>query len=158
MSGTRFTAGLLAVVVATVIVGCGALRTDSRADASSPSTQAGAVSAHPSETLTPLFSEVLPNAPGESFTSAVVDFPPSAHAVPHRHGNAFVYAYVLEGAVRSQLEGQPAHDYQRGESWSEPPGAHHVATENISGEDTAKLLVVFIAPSGQQLKIEDHDG
>ena len=28
-------------------------------------------------------------------------FPPAARAVPHRHGDAFVYASVLEGGLRS---------------------------------------------------------
>jgi quercetin dioxygenase-like cupin family protein len=93
--------------------------------------------------------------PGKTFTSAIVTFPPAARAVPHRHGDAFVYAYVLEGAVSSQLEGQPARVYHQGENWSEPPGAHHLATENTSSTAPAKLLVVFIAPTGAQLKVDD---
>jgi quercetin dioxygenase-like cupin family protein len=98
---------------------------------------------------------VLPNVGGKTFTSAIVTFPPAARAVPHRHGDAFVYAYVLEGAVSSQLEGEPAHVYHQGENWSEPPGAHHLATENTSPTESAKLLVVFIATTGEQLKVDD---
>jgi quercetin dioxygenase-like cupin family protein len=75
--------------------------------------------------------------------------------VPHRHGNAFVYAYVLEGAVRSQLEGEPMRTYHQGENWIEQPGAHHVATENVSNTEPAKLLVVFVSTTGKQLKIDD---
>ncbi len=85
-------------------------------------------------------------------------FPPDARAVPHRHGDAFVYAYVLEGTVSSQLEGEPAHVYHQGENWSEPPGAHHLATENVSPTEPAKLLVVFIATTGEPLKVDDHHG
>jgi quercetin dioxygenase-like cupin family protein len=139
--------GLLSVAVAAVVVGC--------APAAEPRAHADPVPAHPSETLAPLFEQVLPNVPGKTFTSAIVTFPPAARAVPHRHGDAFVYAYVLEGAVSSQLEGEPAHVYHRGQNWSEPPGAHHLATENTSSTGQAKLLVVFIATTGEQLKVDD---
>jgi quercetin dioxygenase-like cupin family protein len=136
---------VLAIAVAAVVVGCGA--------AAEPQTDTA--SAHPAETLAPLFQQVLPNVGGKTFTSAIVTFPPGAHAAPHRHGDAFVYAYVLEGAVSSQLEGEPAHVYHQGENWSEQPGAHHLATENTSQTEPAKLLVVFIATTGEQLKVDD---
>ena len=146
MIGARIANGLLTTAVAAVIVGCGA-------PAAAP--QADTASAYPSETLAPLFQQVLPNVGGKTFTSAIVTFPPAARAVPHRHGDAYVYAYVLEGAVSSQLEGEPAHVYHQGENWSEQPGAHHLATENTSPTEPAKLLVVFIATTGEQLKVDD---
>jgi quercetin dioxygenase-like cupin family protein len=137
---------LLAGAVAATLAGC-TPTAEPRADAAPPE--------HPSETLAPLFEQALPNVPGKTFTSAIVTFPPAAHALPHRHGDAFVYAYVLEGTVRSQLEGEPARVYHQGENWSEQPGAHHVATENTSSTDPAKLLVVFIATTGDRLKVDD---
>jgi hypothetical protein len=45
--------------------------------------------------------------------------------------------------------------YHQGENWSEQPGAHHLATENTSPTEPAKLLVVFIAKTGEQLKVDD---
>ena len=113
----------------------------------------GAVAAH--ETVKPLFQHALPNAPGKTFSTAIVDFPPGATSVPHRHGQAFVYAYVLQGAVRSQLEGEPAKTYQTGEFWYEAPGAHHLETTNASTTAPARLLVTFIADDGQPLKVDD---
>jgi quercetin dioxygenase-like cupin family protein len=145
MIGTRIAIGLLTSAVTALVVGCG--------PAAEP--QPATASVYPSETLTPLFQQVLPNAPGKTFTSAIVTFPPAARAVPHRHGDAFVYAYVLEGTVSSQLEGEPPHLYHQGENWSEQPGAHHLATENTSPTEPAKLLVVFIATTGEQLKVDD---
>ncbi|MGW3346069.1 cupin domain-containing protein [Nonomuraea rubra] len=112
----------------------------------------------PAETLKPLLEQALPNVKGKTFTSAIADFPPAARAVPHRHGTAFVYAYVLEGTVRSQIEGEPVRTYRQGESWVEPPGAHHVLTENTSRTDPAKLLVVFISDTGAELKVDDRHG
>ncbi|KUI27896.1 cupin domain-containing protein [Mycobacterium sp. GA-2829] len=146
MTRARLFAGLLIALTAMLLIGCGAA-------GSSP-----AEPPPPAETVTPLFTEALPNVAGKTFTSAVVTFPPAARAVAHRHGDAFVYAYVLEGAVSSQLEGAPAQVYHQGRSWSEPPGAHHVATENTSPTDEAKLLVVFVATDGEPLKVDDPQG
>lgn len=107
------------------------------------------------ETLTPLIEQALPDVPGKTFTSAVVEFPPGARATPHRHGDAFIYAYVLEGTVRSQVDDEPVRAYHRGENWVEQPGAHHVLTENTSPTEPARLLVVFVADTGKNLKIDD---
>jgi quercetin dioxygenase-like cupin family protein len=109
----------------------------------------------PSETLSPLFETALPNVEGKTFTSAIVAFPPGARAAPHRHGEAFVYAYVLDGTVASKLDGAPRRTYHPGENWVEQPGAHHVLTENTSRKEPAKLLVVFISNTGEKLKVDD---
>ena len=114
-----------------------------------------AASTRPSETLKPLLQQALPNAPGQTFTSAVVDFPPNARANPHTHGQAFVYAYVLEGTIRSQLDDKTVTTYHQGENWVEQPGAHHVLTETTSKSEPAKLLVVFVSNTGDSLKVDD---
>ncbi|WP_293012569.1 cupin domain-containing protein [Mycolicibacterium sp.] len=105
--------------------------------------------------MTPLIEQALPNVPGKTFTSAVVEFPPGARATPHRHGDAFIYAYVLAGTVRSQVDDEPVHTYHRGENWVEQPGAHHVLTENTSPTEAARLLVVFVSNTGDELKVDD---
>lgn len=149
MIRTTVASALLAGAVAVALAGCGT-GVEPRADAAPPE--------HPAETLTPLYQQPLPNVTGKTFTSAIVTFPPGAHAMPHRHGEAFVYAYVLDGTVRSQLEGEPAHLYHQGENWAEQPGAHHLSTENASATDPARLLVVFVADDGAQLKVDDPAG
>ena len=110
---------------------------------------AGAASA---EDVKPLFQQALPNAEGKTFTAVEVDFAPGSKADPHRHGQAFVYAYVLEGTVRSQLGGEPARTYHAGQSWFEPPGADHLLTQNLSPSKRARLLVVFVSNTGDPLK------
>ncbi len=107
------------------------------------------------ETVSPLVSQALPAVSGKRFTAVVVTFPPSARAVPHRHGSAFLYAYVLEGTVRSQLEGEPVRTYSTGQGWTEQPGAHHILTENVSGKLPARLLVTFVSNEGEPLKKPD---
>ncbi|MFI7133378.1 cupin domain-containing protein [Nonomuraea sp. NPDC050153] len=116
---------------------------------------AATVTQPPNETLTPLVEQALPNVKGKTFTSAIASFPPGARAVPHRHGQAFVYAYVLEGTMRSQISGEPARTYRQGEGWVEPPGAHHVLSENTSQTEPAKLLVIFISDTGDKIKVDD---
>jgi quercetin dioxygenase-like cupin family protein len=109
-----------------------------------------------SEAAVPQFQRAIPNLPGKTFTAAIVNFPPGAKAASHRHGNAFVYAYVLSGTIRSQLDAEPAKVYRTGEDWFEPPGAHHKLAENVSGSEPAKLLAIFIANTGDELKIPDQ--
>lgn len=103
------------------------------------------VTAH--ETVKPAFAYALPNVPGKTVTALVVTYKPGATSKPHRHGQAFVIAYVLTGAIRSQIEGDKAHVYHAGESWTEAPGAHHLVSDNASKTESASLLAIFIADS-----------
>jgi len=57
-------------------------------------------------------------------------------------------AYVISGAIRSQLEGEPARVYHAGETWSEAAGAHHTISENASATEPAELLAVFLIDTG----------
>ena len=149
MIGLRIAGGLLAVATLATATAC-----TTSAQSAHATAPAAVASEHPSETLTILFQQALPNVQGKTFTSAVVDLPPGARAVPHRHPG-FVYAYVLEGTVRSELEGEPVRTYHQGEHWVEQPGVHHVLTENTSRTEQAKLLVVFVTNTGDPLKVDD---
>ncbi|MGK3206076.1 cupin domain-containing protein [Amycolatopsis sp. MEPSY49] len=149
--GLRIAGGVLAVAAVTGVTACAAA--DHPASATTPTT--APVAQPPAETLKPLLQQALPGVQGKTFTSAIVTFPPGAHAAPHRHGSAFVYAYVLEGTVRSQVDDKPAGTFRTGENWTEQPGAHHVLTENPSGTEQARLLVVFVADNGAELKVDD---
>jgi quercetin dioxygenase-like cupin family protein len=154
----KHTAGtILAVASLAGITGCtSANQPGSIAVATADPTIAPTPTQPPTDILTPLLTQALPDVPGKTFTSAIVDFAPGARAVPHRHGDAFAYAYVLEGTVRSQLNDMPAVTYGQGENWIEQPGDHHVLAENTSQTEPAKLMVVFIADAGAELKVDDH--
>lgn len=111
----------------------------------------GAVSAHgvdpvqAGEIVKPNFSHVLPNVPGKSLTAVEVIYPAGAASPSHTHAqSSFIYAYVVEGEITSQVAGQPERTYKAGESWYEDPGAHHVVSRNASKTAPAKLLAVFI--------------
>lgn len=87
--------------------------------------------------------------PGKTMEAVTVSYPPGAKSAPHYHANsAFIMAYVISGAIRSQLEGEPARVYHVGETWSETPGAHHTVSENASITQPAELLAVFLVDTG----------
>jgi quercetin dioxygenase-like cupin family protein len=100
--------------------------------------------ARPSTTVRPISCEKLPNVPGHSVTTALVEFPPNAYTPRHRHPGS-VTAFVLKGALRSQMEGGPAVVYAKGGTWFEAPGAVHSFAENASKTEPAELLAVFVA-------------
>jgi quercetin dioxygenase-like cupin family protein len=101
----------------------------------------------PASTVKVLSCEALPNAPGKSVTTAIVDFPPLGFTPAHRHPGSVV-AVVLEGTIRSQLEGEAPVDYASGQTWFEPPRALHLFAENPDPTHSARLLATFIADTG----------
>jgi quercetin dioxygenase-like cupin family protein len=89
------------------------------------------------------------NVPGKSLQAVTVSYPPGVRSAAHHHAkSAFIMAYVISGAIRSQLEGEPARVYRAGETWSEDPGAHHTVSENASSTEPAELLAVFLVDTG----------
>ncbi|HEU4682897.1 MAG TPA: cupin domain-containing protein [Nitrospira sp.] len=104
--------------------------------------------AQPVEQVKPIFEQAIPNAEGKSMIAVVVSYPPGGKSAAHHHApSAFIYAYVLSGAIRSQVNDQPARVYQAGESFYELPGSHHRISENASERDPASLLAVFVVDS-----------
>jgi len=105
----------------------------------------------PVETVTPTFGRAIPNVPGKSLIAALVTYPPGGASPAHTHApSAFIYAYVLSGEVRSQVDDAPVRIYRPGDSWYEPPGAHHTISENVSRTKPAKLLAIFVVNTGEE--------
>jgi quercetin dioxygenase-like cupin family protein len=68
----------------------------------------------------------------------------------------FIYAYVVSGAIRSQVDNESAKIYRAGESFFEMPGVHHRIGENASYSEPARLLAVFVVdPAETTLTIPD---
>jgi quercetin dioxygenase-like cupin family protein len=104
--------------------------------------------AQSSEEVKPVFEHVIPNIDGKRMVAVVVTYPPGGKSTPHHHaGSAFIYAHVLSGAIRSQVDDGPAKVYQVGEGFYEVPGSHHRISENASNKNPASLLAVFIVDS-----------
>ncbi|AIF47969.1 cupin domain-containing protein [Dyella japonica] len=104
------------------------------------------------EHVQPLMKQPLPDVPGKDVMMATVTLAPGQDAAPHLHPGSIV-AYVLDGEVVSQLEGQRPKTYAKGESWYEPPRAHHLVTRNPSRAKPATLLVWAIVAPQDPIKL-----
>ncbi|MDR3099216.1 MAG: cupin domain-containing protein [Paraburkholderia sp.] len=104
------------------------------------------------ETVTPNFEHAIPNLPGKSLTAVVVDYAPGGASPPHEHAkSAFIYAYVVSGAIESQVNDGPKRVYHAGESFYEDPGSIHRVSRNASKTQPARLLAVFVADTDDKV-------
>ena len=110
----------------------------------------------PKPKVTVVFDHALPNVPGKSMKGALVEYGPGGSSRAHRHpASAFIYATVLEGAIRSQVNDGPAKVYRAGESWFEQPGDHHRVSANASDTQPARLLAVFVVDTSETTIVID---
>ncbi|UBM27074.1 cupin domain-containing protein [Pseudomonas sp. p1(2021b)] len=101
-----------------------------------------------------VFDHPLPNVPGKSMRGVIVDYAPGASSPSHRHPkSAFIYATVLEGEIRSSVNGEPAKTYKVGENWYEAPGAFHGVSANASDTKPARLMAVFVLDSTETVLV-----
>ena len=101
--------------------------------------------------VTLVYEHELPNVPGKSIKGILVEYDPGGVSEAHTHpSSAFIYATVLEGSIRSQVNDDPAKVYKAGESFSEMPGDRHSVSENGSKTKPAKLLAVFVVDTAQK--------
>jgi quercetin dioxygenase-like cupin family protein len=109
--------------------------------------------------VTVVFDHPLPNVPGKSMKGVLVEYEPGGASPAHTHpGSAFIYATVLEGAIRSQVNNGPIAVYRAGESFAEMPGDHHGVSANDSDTEPAKLLAVFVVDTAETtLVIDDKE-
>jgi len=101
--------------------------------------------------VTLVYQHELPNVPGKSIKGVLVEYGPGGYSPSHTHANsAFIYATVLEGAIRSQVNDGPVTIYNAGQSWSELPGDRHRVSANASETKPAKILAVFVVDTNEK--------
>jgi len=92
-----------------------------------------------------VFDHVLPNVPGKSVRGVLVEYGPGGSNPSHTHAkSAFIYATVIEGSIKSQVNDGPVKVYKTGENWIEVSGDHHKVSANASNTKPAKILAVFV--------------
>ena len=97
-----------------------------------------------------VYQHELPNVPGKSIKGVLVEYGPGGYSPGHTHPrSAFIYATVLEGAIRSQVNDGPVTVYKAGESFSELPGDRHAVSANASETQPARLLAVFVVDTNE---------
>jgi quercetin dioxygenase-like cupin family protein len=103
------------------------------------------------ETVTPNFDHAITNIPGKSLIAVVVDYAPGGASSSHEHAkSAFIYAYVVSGAIESQVNDGPKRVYHAGESFFEGPGSLHRVSRNASKTMPAKLLAVLVVDTNDK--------
>jgi len=101
--------------------------------------------------VTLVYQHELPNVPGKSIKGVLVEYGPGGYSPAHTHAkSAFIYATVLDGAIRSQVNEGPVKVYKAGESFSEMPGDRHSVSANASKTKPAKLLAVFVVDTNER--------
>jgi quercetin dioxygenase-like cupin family protein len=96
------------------------------------------------------FSYALPELDGRHLKATIVEvtYGPGESSTPHSHPCAVV-GYMLEGALRKQVKGEPERTYKAGESFYEAPNGLHQVSANASQEERAKFIAYFVC---------DHEG
>ncbi|WP_019179576.1 cupin domain-containing protein [Microbacterium yannicii] len=77
--------------------------------------------------------------------------PGSAGSPPHRHSGP-VFAYLIEGELIFELEGEPARVIRAGEAFWEPGGdlIHYQAANNLDDGYT-RFVAVMVCTPGQEM-------
>jgi quercetin dioxygenase-like cupin family protein len=116
------------------------------------SLSASAMAHDPSEKITVLQEQLLKNAPGKKAMMIEVDYKPGQSSIAHKHEGTAM-AYVLDGEVISQVKGEQAITYKKGQFWYEPAGSEHLVSKNASSTKPAKLLVFMVLAPDEQVLI-----
>jgi quercetin dioxygenase-like cupin family protein len=110
-----------------------------------------AIAADENSKVTLIYEHALPNVPGKSIKGVLVEYGPGVATVGHIHPkSAFIYATVLEGAIRTSVNDGPVVTYRAGQNFPEMPGDRHTLDENASKTEPAKLLAVFVVDTGEK--------
>ena len=104
-------------------------------------------------------SQSLPAMKGDGLKITVLEvtYAPGAASPPHSHPCPVV-GYVVSGAVRSQVKGEPEAVYRAGESFFEPANGVHLISANASRTEPAKFVVYFLCDHGTNLSVPPLDG
>ena len=91
------------------------------------------------------FDRALPEMDGKKLIMKVVDIhvPPGAKSTPHTHGCAVV-VYVISGAMRMQVRGEPDSVYRAGGTFYERPTDVHQLSDNASATDSAHFTATLV--------------
>lgn len=97
----------------------------------------------------PIQARALPRLNGAALKATMIEvnYGPGESSPIHTHPCP-VLGYVVNGAVRMQVDGGPETVYRRGEGFYEPPNAVHGISANASSTEPAKFLAAFVC---------DHD-
>ena len=96
------------------------------------------------------FSHDLPHMNGDRLKATIVEvnYGPGEFSTAHSHPCP-VIGYVLAGALRTQVKGEPEAIYRQGQTFYEAPNGIHQVSANASQTEPTKFLAIFVG---------DHEG
>jgi quercetin dioxygenase-like cupin family protein len=91
-----------------------------------------------------VFTHGLPVLDGGRLEAKLVEvtYGPGESSHAHSHPCA-VIGYVIEGAVRMQVKGEPEATYKAGQSFYEAPNGVHAISANASKTERARFIAYF---------------
>jgi len=109
------------------------------------------IAANKGPKVTLVYDHALPSVPGKSMKGVLVEYGPGDASPAHTHPkSAFIYATVLEGAIRTSVNDGRVVTYRAGQNFSEMPGDRHSVDENASKTEPATLLAVFVVDTDEK--------
>ena len=105
------------------------------------------------------FAGKLPALDGQHLQATIVEvtYPPGGVNPAHRHPCP-VIGYVLEGAVRMQVKGQPERIFKPGDTFFESPADVNLISANASQDAPARFLAYFVCDHETRLSVPVADG
>ncbi len=102
-----------------------------------------------------VLSKELPRLDGTHLKAFLVEvnYGPGEASPPHSHPCAVV-GYVVRGAIRTRLNGEPEAIYKAGESFYEAPNGVHLVSANASSTKPAKLVAYLICDHDTPLSVD----
>lgn len=97
----------------------------------------------------------LPALDGSHLRATLVEvyYGPGEASPRHSHPCA-VTGYVVQGSIRTQVEGRPLATYKAGESFYEAPGGVHLISANASAIEAAMFVAYFVCDHETQLSTD----
>lgn len=102
-----------------------------------------------------IFTHAMPRMDGDHLKVTMVEvvYPPGAFSSPHSHPCP-VIGYVAEGALLTQVKGEPEAVYKAGETFYEPANSVHLVSGNLGQNGPTKLLAIFFCDHETPLSVD----
>jgi quercetin dioxygenase-like cupin family protein len=103
-----------------------------------------------------VLSHALPELKGDHLQLSVVEvrYGPGQSSPRHSHPCPVV-GYVVEGAYRTQVKGEPEVIYKAGESFYEAPNGVHLVSANASSTEPVKFIAYFVCDHDTPLSVPE---
>lgn len=123
-------------------------------------TQAPSGTTHPGtkERARVALSQALPKLDGTHLKATVVEvhYGPGESSPQHSHP-CVVIGYVIEGALRTQVKGEPEAIYKSGETFYEAPNGVHIVSANASQTEPATFIAYFVCDHDEPLSTDGSE-